>query len=399
MNEKRQLSIQLLAVAAIFAVPYIGAYIVYNGDFPKDYFAFPHLSAVDKYCFSMPVFVGISILGAIMAAFVIFPGIFGFKKVEKPVVPAVKKVSLPTWFWVGLVMWGAAIASFVFKWSSPKLLVNWVDLPLFWGFTLMLDGWVYVRKGGHSIIGDHPRAMFGIGVSAILGWLIFEYLNNYVLESWYYPMGELIPDDEFVIYAVLGSSGLIPPCIEIYALLRTFPALSVKYTQGPKITMPRWVEWALLIITVGSLFLAPFFPDILFGALWFSPMAMLAIVLDRCGIWNPFTPIKNGDYSYVVLLALSYLITGFCLEGWNYLSATHITGAPNYCGEVHQVMEMTHNASYWVYSIPFVDKFHIFEMPLLGFLGYLPFGVYCGVWWIFFAAMLGVKTDFANRGY
>lgn len=101
----------------------------------------------------------------------------------------------------------------------------------------------------------------------------------------------------------------------------------------------------------------------------------------------------------MVLLALSYLILGFCLEGWNYLSATHVTGAPNYCGEVHQVMEMTHNASYWVYSIPFVDKFHIFEMPLLGFLGYLPFGVYCGVWWIFFASMLGVKTDFANRGY
>jgi hypothetical protein len=33
----------------------------------------------------------------------------------------------------------------------------------------------------------------------------------------------------------------------------------------------------------------------------------------------------------------------------------------------------------WVYSVPFVDRFHVFEMPILGFAGYLPFGLECAV--------------------
>jgi hypothetical protein len=31
----------------------------------------------------------------------------------------------------------------------------------------------------------------------------------------------------------------------------------------------------------------------------------------------------------------------------------------------------------WEYSIPHVDRFRVFEMPLLGYAGYLPFGIEC----------------------
>jgi len=33
----------------------------------------------------------------------------------------------------------------------------------------------------------------------------------------------------------------------------------------------------------------------------------------------------------------------------------------------------------WKYDVPFVNRFHIFEMPLLGYAGYLPFGLECAV--------------------
>jgi hypothetical protein len=33
----------------------------------------------------------------------------------------------------------------------------------------------------------------------------------------------------------------------------------------------------------------------------------------------------------------------------------------------------------WKYSIPFAHRFEIFEMPLLGYAGYLPFGLECAV--------------------
>jgi len=31
----------------------------------------------------------------------------------------------------------------------------------------------------------------------------------------------------------------------------------------------------------------------------------------------------------------------------------------------------------WVYDIPYVDALRLFEMPILGYAGYLPFGVLC----------------------
>ena len=31
----------------------------------------------------------------------------------------------------------------------------------------------------------------------------------------------------------------------------------------------------------------------------------------------------------------------------------------------------------WEYSVPFVHRFQIFEMPVLGYAGYLPFGLEC----------------------
>jgi len=32
-----------------------------------------------------------------------------------------------------------------------------------------------------------------------------------------------------------------------------------------------------------------------------------------------------------------------------------------------------------IYSIPYVDRFHLFEMPMLGYVGYLPFSVECAL--------------------
>jgi hypothetical protein len=40
------------------------------------------------------------------------------------------------------------------------------------------------------------------------------------------------------------------------------------------------------------------------------------------------------------------------------------------------------NPNYWQYNIPYVNVIHIFsEMPLLGYFGYIPFGVL--VWQVF----------------
>jgi hypothetical protein len=68
------------------------------------------------------------------------------------------------------------------------------------------------------------------------------------------------------------------------------------------------------------------------------------------------TGVARGDWRLVISSALAALICGFFWEMWNYYSYAR-----------------------WVYRIPFVHRFQIFEMPLLGYAGYLPFGLQCTV--------------------
>ncbi len=63
---------------------------------------------------------------------------------------------------------------------------------------------------------------------------------------------------------------------------------------------------------------------------------------------------REGKLQLILLSALAALICGFFWELWNWQSLAH-----------------------WQYSIPYVDRFHIFAMPILGYAGYLPFGLEC----------------------
>lgn len=63
------------------------------------------------------------------------------------------------------------------------------------------------------------------------------------------------------------------------------------------------------------------------------------------------------------LVALGSLCTGFFWELWNWGS------------NANPALPAT-NPNYWIYDIPYVNVIHIFaEMPLLGYIGYMPFGI------------------------
>jgi hypothetical protein len=64
----------------------------------------------------------------------------------------------------------------------------------------------------------------------------------------------------------------------------------------------------------------------------------------------------DGDWHAAVASGLAALQCGFFWEMWNVYSLAK-----------------------WRYSIPFVGRFQLFEMPILGYAGYLPFGLECTV--------------------
>lgn len=382
MKQTTQIGLILLAFAAIIFLPLIGSWLHHNGTFPDGFFAYPMLDYIPKAGFSWVVFGVVAFAGIVVAALYLFPSWFGFKKVPVPPKQNLKKVSWPLWFWIGAVALGSSLFFLWTKSHGPVLFLHWSDFPLFWGLVLVIDGWAYKRNGGRSLISEYPQAMVGIGFSSGLGWMLFEYLNFFVEDNWYYPFGDIIDREQFLLYAIVISTGLIPLSFVFYGLFNTIPVLQNRYTQGPKIVLPEWLKSGILLVSILSLFLAGLYPDELFFSLWLSPALVIALVLDKVRVWTPMRLIGQGNWRPTLVFALTYLAAGLCLECENYFSGIHLGDEVTF----------TMAPAYWKYNLPYVNRFHLFEMPILGFLGYMPFSLYCWVYWIAFAYMQGIPS-------
>ncbi len=93
-------------------------------------------------------------------------------------------------------------------------------------------------------------------------------------------------------------------------------------------------------------------PRLFFPFLWLS----LVFILEPVNVWLGYRTIARrtaeGDWRPVIALWVGVLITAFFWEMWNYFAYPK-----------------------WVYQIPWGNWLHIFEMPLLGYGGYLPFSL------------------------
>ncbi len=382
-----QIFFLLGSIALILALPFFGTLIRTGGSLPPGFFDYPPYEPIRVAGFSWKAFAVIAILFIGVALLYILPGWFGFKKNSTDDAPPGERAKFPIWFWAGLVLWGVPIILLFTKSPEPWWLLYYSDLPLFWGFTLLLDGIVYKRTGGKSIIGEHPIEMIGIGSASVSGWMIFEFLNFYVDTNWYYRFGDLIPRSYFLLYALVGSSGLLPMAFEWYDLLLTFKGFRSRFSKGWRLTFPGWLKMLLIAVSFAGMFCIGLFPQYLYSTLWLWPVIIFSVLLSFMKIWTPFTPVKDGNWNPLLIFALAYLCQGIVMEGWNYFSGIHEDGE----------VVLTYSPAYWSYNIPYVDRYCIFEMPLLGYLGYLPFSVYCWIWWIVYACLQGIKTKHCDH--
>jgi hypothetical protein len=78
----------------------------------------------------------------------------------------------------------------------------------------------------------------------------------------------------------------------------------------------------------------------------------------------------SGDWSVAAASIQAALICGLLWEMWNFFSLAK-----------------------WQYSIPYVHRFLVFEMPILGYAGYLPFGLECTVVGSLLGQLVGSKNS------
>ena len=126
-----------------------------------------------------------------------------------------------------------------------------------------------------------------------------------------------------------------------------------------------WIMLALILIL----------PNIFFGFIWLS----LYFILEPINVWRGNRSLadwtQKGDWRPVIALWCGVLLTAFFWEMWNYLSYPK-----------------------WVYHVPWGNWLHIFEMPALGYGGYLPFALELFAMYHFLAGLFGkAKTEYVLR--
>lgn len=369
----------LAAFLGVTFLPAVGS-LMATGKAPPGYGAFPARFVEPPPGFSLVYFVGFSIFALFVLLFLVFPRWFGFRKAIPAPQPSPAK--LPWWFWLGVPV---TVISWALMWARIDVsvsLYHYAFVPLAWGMIFVLDGLVYRRTGGASLMATRPGTFKVMILISCLSWFLFEYINFFVHENWYYPNATIFSDFGIIVWFFLGYTTVLTGIFEWYSLLRTLPRFSVRYSLGPRWNPGKPFGLFVLFVGLGLSFAMGYFPYPMFWGIWVSlvPVLGAALILARKRtLLNDIG--ERGDWTKVNLIAIATLLNGIFWELWNFGSNWFHPAFPDTPG-------------FWKYSVPYVDVVHVFsEMPLLGYWGYLFFGVNCWILWNLASYFFGFDDD------
>jgi hypothetical protein len=235
--------------------------------------------------------------------------------------------------------WGTSLA------GVEPIRRYWFDL-VWSGYVLAADAVVWARAGRSLLHGGGRRLAVLFALSAPLWWA-FE-IANWRLENWKY-VGTTVDGGQLhVALNTVSFTFVLPALAESRDLLRSF----VRFPHPPAVPLPSWTAPGLVAFGLAGAPLLYLFPEQAYPLVWVSPLCVLDGVADLRGRPNVFALLREGRAGPVLLIAVAGLGTGVLWELWNWGAVPH-----------------------WQYRVPYFDVLPIFEMPVLGYLGYPPFAL------------------------
>ena len=381
---KRSVNI-LLLTALLLGLPLLG--IMLAGLDLSTYLEFPPRTRyVSHVPFSWPVFIGLALflLAAVLPFMVCIltsrnkaGGTSAIRTAGVPPAKEQNKIEHPFPWWgtagiiLGIISW--ILAWTRFNWFSP--LQPYTFTPLWIAYILTVNA-ITFRRTGRCLLTHRTRTLLTLFPLSAAFWWFFEYLNRFV-QNWYYTAANDFTGLQYFIAATLPFSTVLPAVLSTEECLASAPRLTAGLDRFPALRFrrPRIAASVTLIVSCAGLLLIGRFPDQLFPLLWTAPLFLLISSFpfdftqgrqyveksprddaETRAAMQWLTDIGNGDWRRVFRLCLAALLCGFFWEVWNVFSLAK-----------------------WIYSVPYVDRFHLFEMPILGYSGYLPFGLECAV--------------------
>ena len=250
----------------------------------------------------------------------------------------------------GIFALALCLAAWACSWLRIDPLYRYSFFPLWFGYILFIDALVAWRRGKSLLTRArwHYPLLF---LTSSLFWWAFETLNIPV-QNWHYILDQPYSPLAYFLIASLNFSTVLPAVMETAELLSTFPPLHPRLPASiPGPQLPIWGLVLVELLGILCLILPWLYPRYFFGLIWLCLVLILDPINNLCRRKSALAHIAVGDWRFIVL-PLAGLCCGFLWEMWNFYALPK-----------------------WYYTIPYVGFWKIFEMPLLGYIGYLPFAL------------------------
>jgi len=241
-----------------------------------------------------------------------------------------------------------------------------------WYPTLVILDQVVVLLGGESLLAQPRELVLMLWWSAVI-WFLFEALN-FRLQDWYYvflPAGRV----ERWLGITVSLATVVPAILlgeRVLDRLAVWPDLRWRSValDAKRLQVAGWAGLGLLI---AALAFPRFLHPLTWGAVWLMVEPRLyAIAPER----SLFADVARGSWGRIARLMAAGLFAGVLWESFNAVARGR-----------------------WIYTVPFLEGLKVFEMPLVGFLGFPFFAL--EVWSLYYllASLTNRRTLVASVGF
>jgi hypothetical protein len=231
----------------------------------------------------------------------------------------------------------------------PGVRTSYLFFPLWLGYILVVDALVWRRRGTSFWARSRKQFVLLFVISAPVWWL-FE-LINLRTGNWEYLGRDLFSPLRFDLLSTVSFSIVVPAVFESAELVRDFGWIK-RLASGPRVRATRAMFVGLIFTGLAMFSAVLVWPKLFYPFTWIA----LVFIFEPINYWTgrPYfvNELRMGDWRTVVSLSVGALVCGFFWEMWNYYSFPK-----------------------WAYHIPGLGFLRVFEMPLLGYGGYVTFAL------------------------
>jgi hypothetical protein len=245
-----------------------------------------------------------------------------------------------------LGLWGIA--------RGQEEILKYLYFFAWYPYVFFLDGLLFRLKGDSWLL-CRPREFLKMFFWSTTVWLVFEAFNL-VLGNWGYlgviPLGWV----RWGGYA-LAFATVLPGVLLTAEVLETLGAF--KGATGRSFNLGTWQPLSMML-GVAMLVFPVIWPCYTFPLIWGGTFFLLDPFCELMGGPSLIARFAAGQRRQHLNLLAAGLVCGLWWESWNWFAI-----------------------SKWVYTLPVLNFWKIFEMPVLGYLGFAPFALECAVMYNF----------------